>query len=217
MKNTKTKTENDAATVDRLVSDNMALCHWFVRKYRQADPHEALSAAMDGLATAARKYDPSRGTFGHFASTMIEWKFGQHWDRLYAKKRGARFGHASLEDVRTMSGGKPRELHEVVADDRARHPAHRLVADEDRRALAAGLSALRPRDAAIVRLAYGVGREAVEPHQIAARLGVSRQRVHQLLARAVAELRAMASDVAAGRRPARVPRKERVVELRIAA
>jgi RNA polymerase sigma factor (sigma-70 family) len=85
-------------------------------------------------------------------------------------------------------------LSDVLADERAGEDVvlERLETEERRRLLENALARLEPRDAEVLRARFGLdGSGVAEPLEtIAARLGVSKERVRQLLDRAMVRLRA---------------------------
>ncbi|MEO6567218.1 MAG: hypothetical protein ABIO94_00535, partial [Opitutaceae bacterium] len=91
--------EPDAATVDRLVTDNVKLAHFFANKYTWClGANEALSMALEGLHAAALTWDETKGIpFGTYAGYRIRWTFGRYRQRAKRTKRGAQFFHISLE------------------------------------------------------------------------------------------------------------------------
>lgn len=109
---------NDFATINRLVTENVRLAHFFANQFAwKLGEGEALSLALEGLHRAAEDYDLAKGiAFGTYASLRIKWRFSRQ--RLYAmrQKRGGDKMHLSLDAPLGEDGGQT--FGDVIADDR---------------------------------------------------------------------------------------------------
>ena len=170
--------------VERLVNENIGLVHHFKLKYASWHPDEAelLSTAMRGLHRAAQTWNPAKGIpFGTYASMRIKWYLMRLIHPPASQRRGVGATFYSL-DCEALDG---RQWHELLEDEGAvREP----VSDAVEQAVAS-LGRLDSRDQRLLRLRFGL--EDGEPRtleQIAAAIGVTRERVRQLEAKALAHL-----------------------------
>ena len=96
--------------IDKLVTDNMPLAIYFAGKYSENLGRDvALSAAMDGLWSAAKKYDQSKGNsgsikFGTIASMYIKWNLERARLPMLRKKRGGGVLNISLDEEDPETG-----------------------------------------------------------------------------------------------------------------
>lgn len=207
--------------LDEMIESNLRLAVSCAQRYRhapQVDIDDLLAAANAGLVAAARRYDGRRGNrFATYALYRIDRAcqeyllvgrrlmiYVPHNVRLRASIAGARGDAASLAAVHRS----PSRAAETVRMTTARLdvPVEDVVvpvepALERRLALAEAASltdrlmdALRPRDALVLRLRFGLQTgEPMNLGQIGRRLRISRERVRQLEARALTECSALLS------------------------
>lgn len=165
------------AEVDALVELHAPLARRWASRVCRPRPwlyyEDVLSEMLLALWRAAQVWDPVRGKF----STYACWWMRSHTTRhLRRRWRDRRLRTISLDATITHAGDEPRTLAEITPDPRAHEPSEPLQADE----VLDALRCLPSRDRDVIEaLAAG---EACE--SVAARLGVSHQRVRQLRDRA---------------------------------
>jgi RNA polymerase sigma factor for flagellar operon FliA len=127
---------------ERLVRDNMPLVHYVVSEVAHRVPghvnrSDLVSAAMLGLAQAARSYDPERGVaFDRFASTrmrgaLLDELRGRDWASRSVRARAR--GLKSAQDELTNKLGRTPTPQEIAAElDLPQEAVTKLVDDVHR-------------------------------------------------------------------------------------
>jgi RNA polymerase primary sigma factor len=96
--------------------------------------------------------------------------------------------HLSLDAP--LAPGEDNKLLDYLADENRLGPEQETFENALRSNVEAALSKLKPREAKILRLYYGLeGEEAMTLEEIGQQLGVTRERVRQIKERALARLR----------------------------
>lgn len=119
--------------------------------------------------------------------------------------------HINRLEPRSLDGDTELPLADFLLDDQSHGPEETAGEDEVRRLLAELLGDLSDREAQVLRLRFGLnGEEAHTLQAIAARLGVTRERVRQIETRALCKLRSHIESAArtvtlAGDAPAEEP------------
>lgn len=165
----------------------------FARRFARKDDalcDDLHAAARLGMVMAGRTYDPARGLkFITFASWHVRAQVRHEYGRQ--RRRGFRGGGAEAVRTESLAEALPAAPPPAPADG---GPFGGLTA---------AVAALPPREAQVLRWRYLDG---LKPGEIAARLGVTRTRVTQILALARRRVRrAVECDVpgpAAGAGPA---------------
>lgn len=160
-----------------LVTSNLGLVHHHARRFagRGVDHDDLVQVAAFGLMRAAELHDPARGAFGMYATIWIKSAMG--------------------EAVRRARAEPPVEVEAEVEDPGAVDPAAGLAEAE----LSAAVGRLPARHRAVVVGRFGLdGGHPLTLAEVAARLGVSRQRVHALEGAALATLRGLLGRHGAG-------------------
>jgi RNA polymerase sigma factor (sigma-70 family) len=177
----------------RLVTDNLGLAHWLLKRYygylRQRNRplwEDMRAAAYQGLCEAAARFRPTGGAvFSTFATTTI-WgvmkRFGRDTNRFFTRH------------------GSPDARHGVEAEDgrgfdffdcRLGDPFDLAAVEEIRALVADALRFLGDRDRQVIGLRFGVGDYGHEhtTEEMAAVLDISLQSVRQWTRHAVANLK----------------------------
>ena len=107
----------------------------------------------------------------------------------------------------TDEDGEMVGLGDLIADSRTAPPGESSLREEELRTLRRLLESIDEREAEVLRLRFGLdGREALTLKQIAAEVGISRERVRQVVDEALTKLNAQITDD----RPTRFFRENRV-------
>ena len=115
--------------------------------------------------------------------------------------RAATAQQLSVASLSAPAGEDGTELGDFLVDQSAPSPEVEAAEQAMREALRALVDKLPPRAAAVLRLRYGLyGEDPLTLEEIAARIGVSRERVRQLEQRALSNLRQDATSVVGGAR-----------------
>jgi len=167
-----------------LVTSNLGLVHHHARRFagRGVDHDDLVQVAAFGLMRAAELHDPARGAFGMYATIWIKSAMREAVER-------ARAG---------VSAGPPVEAEDVV-DPGAVDPLEALADAERAARVRAAVAALPGRHRVVVEGRYGLdGGPPLTLVEVAARLGVSKQRAHALEGAALATLRGLLGRHGAG-------------------
>jgi RNA polymerase sigma factor (sigma-70 family) len=177
--------------LDRIIREHIGLARSLAERSYLRDKHAAFSAAMQGLMDAAESWDGREGAFHSFAAVCIRNKLFDAYKKergrkgvVFERKTRRDFYCASLEE---MIPGTEFTIGSRQSDLNAMTPDALVATVEDSERVALLLSELPARDASIVR-AYWI--DDLNMDEIAERHGVTKQRVHQILSRAQAYLRA---------------------------
>lgn len=120
MATTTTVTHEQRLAEERLVRDHLPLVHYAVHEIahrvpRQVHRSDLTSAAMLGLAQAARSFDPERGIpFERFASQRIK---GALLDELRGRDWASRSVRSKARDVRSATDSLTARLGRAPSDD----------------------------------------------------------------------------------------------------
>jgi RNA polymerase primary sigma factor len=114
-------------------------------------------------------------------------RLGLGQKKLGLIQKALRIHNAGLQtEEEEVTGG----LDGLVGGDHAQRPDARALAADEVRAVLGLLARMDPREAAVLRLRFGLGREGpLTLEQIGARLGLTRERVRQIEQQALGKLR----------------------------
>jgi RNA polymerase primary sigma factor len=209
----------DASEVVRLTSEASYLVRMVARRYASSGValEDLVAAGNVGLVVAAHKFDARRGV--QFATYAAWWvrkeiveaigkerlliRIPRHASELrrhvlddgaagFSARQIRRaeqtfFPVVSLNESRDDDGPT---LEERIADPGALLPMESVEFEDATSSMARALAALRPRERAVVELRYGLGvAEPMTLLEVAARLGLSRERIRQIQADALRRLR----------------------------
>lgn len=135
--------------------------------------------AFKSVARSAKRYTPERSKFTTYSYGMIGRQIAGYWSQQSNRDRvrlNPAVGRATASDA---------ELAAIDAGTDGDHPAEARDRADRSAAVAAALlewlDAANPRAATAVRLTFGIGRPPAAAAEIAAELGVVKQRVSQLV------------------------------------
>lgn len=186
---------------DRVAASCTALAHKlaldfyarvpYARRYGAAE--DVQSVALWGLYFHAGRYDPRKGLK---ATTYLTWCLSGHL-KAYCKKGhliGLPANYVEGPDwdravsCERLSDG-PRGAHATDLPDPRHDDAHDRAARNDVAALVRqALRGLRPQDAAVLRMRFGIGCERATAREVAEKLGCTKQNVQQIQARVLRQL-----------------------------
>jgi RNA polymerase sigma factor (sigma-70 family) len=196
-----------------LLAENEPFVHFVARQYQRGVAlDDLLAIARSAMLTAIRRFDLSKSEqFPMYASRCMRRDLLTEVRRMagpVAKPRHEKQWPSSVSMEFDHDGAG--SLHDMLeAED---DTAAGAIAAEDVARIAAALEGLAARDAQVVRLRFGL--DGGQPHglaEIAALLGVTKQRVHVILSRALAALREQLTDSASA------PASQPVVPGKVAA
>jgi len=172
----------DSGAEDALLKQNQGLVYSIARRYTRTpgDLEDLAQEGNIGLLEAARRFDPEKAKhFSTYANLWVLAKVGN-----YAKK--------SWKQSTTQVGGDDDEssIDDLAVDTGDTSPGSGLETSESQDKLRAAVATLPEREALAVRLRFGL--EGNEPHEfeeIGDKLGISRQRAHQITEKAMEKLR----------------------------
>jgi RNA polymerase sigma factor (sigma-70 family) len=178
--------ERDPAEIERLVTENMKLAHYFALKWKWRDHDDALSIAMEGLLRAAEYWDASVGVpFGSYASILIQRQQQRHQQHENRGKRKGKREHLSLDFV---LGEGDQTYGEILEDPNAKSSLQVMLSDEEWGLLEALLQQIDARQRLVLEMRFGLnGSEIYTLEEVGKKIGVTRERVRQI------ELQAMKS------------------------
>jgi RNA polymerase sigma factor (sigma-70 family) len=171
----KAKAERIAARNAR-VEANQGLVRSVALQYcgRGVDLDDLISLGQFGLMEAAEVYDPSRGAFSTIATFLIRRSIGR--------------GLASLWNPEGRGSSGAQGLN--VVDPASACPLETLAEGDERRRVRAAVQSLPERQRLVVELRFGFATgEGLEWAGVGERLGITRQRAHQIGAKALGKLR----------------------------
>lgn len=191
--------ENDHATVEKLVTDNMGLAYFFAGRAIDIDHHEAVSRAMAGLMRAAQKFDATNGcSFGTYATYWIKQKI--HLVRVERRthKRGSETAvHFHLETpmARGMGGESVRTVADIIADPNA-DPLKSIDTAPDVAMIRKAIGKLPPQYREVIRRRFGIGTEREQNNaEIAISMGYTREYIRQVVERSLKKLRPIMAEL----------------------
>jgi RNA polymerase primary sigma factor len=209
----------DASEVSRLTSEASYIVGMVARQYatRGVAFEDLVAAGNVGLVGAAHRFDAQRGIqFATYAAWWVRKEIVEFIgkERLlihiprYAfalKRRVIEDGDAGMSarqvrraeqafvtvvSLNTSRGDDGETLEDRIADPGSLLPVESVEFGEAKLSVERALGALRPRERAVVELRYGLGGgEPMTLIDIAARLGLSRERIRQIEGEALARLR----------------------------
>lgn len=192
--------ENDRKTINKLVSENQGFVISIASQYKRRglDMDDLVSEGNIGMLQAARAFDPSRGkSFVTFAAPYVRAAIGKAIEQqagLYRVPRDAK--DSTLENRRSralsidapVGGSAELSLSKVIPDHDAPNPDQELRNALLTKELSEILESLEQRDRHVVQRFYGLGVESRTMVEIAAEMGLKRERVRQIRDHAVRKI-----------------------------
>lgn len=186
--------QGDQRALNRLVESNLRLVAAVAKGYqgRGLAMDDLVSEGNVGLLSAARKYDASRGLrFGAYAVGVVR----RHIERALRteeQQTSVDSGRSaeSLRSVDAPLGTKTNmSLLSVLVDSNSPLADERTYSSSAEAAAERALRSLQGREAQVVAAYFGIGQENLTMAEIAADMGLTRERVRQIRDRAVRRMK----------------------------
>ena len=193
--------QGDERAIGGLVEANLRLVAYVAREFQhQGLPTEDLvSEGSIGLMKAARRYDARRGLrFASYAAVHIrrameravEREQTQSGVQLKSTMTAQQASKASMRSLDAPLGVKPQvSLLQVLVNDGAAPADSRTYSAAQQEQAERALGSLQGREASVVAAYFGIGQEPLTMAEIAADMGLKRERVRQIRDRAVRRMR----------------------------
>lgn len=178
----------DSEAAGRLIEHNLRLVAHIAKKYTQSgvDQDDLISIGSMGLIKAVNTFRPEAGKLTTYASRCIENEILMY---LRANRKN-RNQVAWSECVGADKDGNEVQLCDMLGTDGDIVSEAAETAIESRRAMDMMGSVLDEREAAVVRLRYGLDDgEPLAQHVVAEKLGISRSYVSRIEKKALSKLR----------------------------
>lgn len=173
----------DAKEIDRRVNANINLARFWARRMERFHGYnDALSLALEGLLTAAQKYEVRPSVkFGTYASYMIKARFAGEMRKRMTKSRGGDFSICSIDAPIGNNGFDGSTLRDIIPDGNAETPVRMVELLDRADQVRELLRMLPPFKRKILEMRYGLnGRAPMLLEEIGALYGLTRERIRQI-------------------------------------
>lgn len=163
-------------TID--AGEHVKLAFWAARRYGRdvPDPEAVVEASFLALLSAARGFNPEKGSWASYASAAVSQASRSEAGRQFRAPRPERLTFTTQEGEELERG----DLPHVEPVDGSRLMAARLLEE---------LGRLDPRSREVLEMRYGLEGEESTYRAIGERIGRSPERVRQIEAKALRDLR----------------------------
>ena len=198
--------ENDRKTIEKLISSNQGFVISLATQYkhRGLDMDDLISEGNIGMLAAARSFDASLGkSFVTYAAPFVREAIGKAIEQQAGRYRVPRdVKDATLEKRRSralsidapVGGSVERSLARSIPDADAPDPDTKLRHDLLSKELSGILAGLQERERHVVQRFFGLGVESRTMAEIAAEMGLKRERVRQIRDHAVRKITKQTRD-----------------------
>lgn len=198
--------ENDSKTIEKLISSNQGFVVSMASQYkhRGLEMDDLISEGNIGMLSAARSFDASLGkSFVTYAAPFVRVAIGKAIEQqagIYRVPRDVK--DATLEKRRSralsidapVGGSAERSLARSIPDLDAPDPDKELRKDLLTKELSTILAVLQERERHVVQRFFGLGVESRTMAEIAAEMGLKRERVRQIRDHAVRKIMKQTRD-----------------------
>lgn len=198
--------ENDRKTIEKLISSNQGFVISLASQYkhRGLEMDDLVSEGNIGMLSAARSFDASLDkSFVTYAAPFVRAAIGKAIEQqagIYRVPRDVK--DATLEKRRSRAlsidapvGGSPeRSLARSISDADAPDPDKELRKELLTKELSTILADLQERERHVVQRFFGLGVESRTMAEIAAEMGLKRERVRQIRDHAVRKIMKQTRD-----------------------
>ena len=183
---------NDRA-LSKLVEANLRFVVAIAKQYqgKGLTMDDLISEGNVGLMKAARKYDAGRGSrFVNYAAPFVRQQIERAVTVESAEHRVENRRDGSTRSVDAPLGSKPGvSLLSVLIDGNSPLADERVFSASVEQAVEYALRSLSERDSRVVNAYFGIGQESLTMAEIAADMGLKRERVRQIRDHAVRQLK----------------------------
>ena len=183
----------DGRALNRLVEANLRFVVAIARQYQGQGltMDDLVGEGNIGLMKAAQKYDARRGLrFVNYAVVFIRRQIEKALRAESAEQRVESRQDGQTRSVDAPLGAKNNvNLLAVLADANAPLADARVHAAADEKAAEYALTALTGRESRVVNAYFGIGQDSMTMAEIAAEMGIKRERVRQIRDRAIRRMR----------------------------
>lgn len=185
--------KGDERALNRLVEANLRLVAHVAREYQRQGLalDDLISEGNMGLVKAASKYDATRGLrFAGYAVVYIRRAIEKALERESSEKMLESRANGQKRSLDAPLGAKPNiSLLSVLADGNAPLADGRAYSNALEEQAERALRSLNERETQVVMAYFGIGQEHLTMAEIAADMGLKRERVRQIRDRAVRRMR----------------------------
>ena len=194
--------KGDSRAINKLVEANLRLVVTIARQYQGqgADMDDLISEGNIGLMKAAEKYDATRGLrFAGYAVPRIRQQIEKSLpptpsqreeDKHIVSPSHGGDGRKSLSSLDAPLGIKPNmSLLSVLADSSQPATDSRLYSGTQLEMIERALNGLNERESRVITAYFGIGQDHATMAEIAADMGLKRERVRQIRDRAVRRIK----------------------------
>ena len=185
--------KGDERAVNRLVEANLRLVAHVAREYQRQGlaMDDLISEGNMGLVKAATKYDATRGLrFAGYAVVYIRRAIEKALQRESSEKMLESRANGQKRSLDAPLGAKPNiSLLSVLADGNSPLADGRAYSTALEEQAERALRSLNERETQVVMAYFGIGQEHLTMAEIAADMGLKRERVRQIRDRAVRRMR----------------------------
>lgn len=190
--------QGDARALDKLMRHNMAFVVSVAKQYRNHSLaiEDLVSEGNMGMLRAAQRYDGTK-RFAAFAAPYIRTAINKAIEQqagLYRVPRDSANPPLDRRRAKALSidapiGGSPElSLGRVIPDNASPDPEATLVDGISRQEIERLTATLPDRDRHVVQRFYGIGLQALTMAEIAAEMGLKRERVRQIRDHAIRKM-----------------------------
>lgn len=185
--------KGDGRAVNRLVEANLRLVAHVAREYQRQGLaiDDLISEGNMGLVKAATKYDASHGLrFAGYAVVYIRRAIEKALQRESSEKMLESRANGQKRSLDAPLGAKPNiSLLSVLTDGNSPQADGRAYSTALEEQAERALRSLNERETRVVMAYFGIGQEHLTMAEIAADMGLKRERVRQIRDRAVRRMR----------------------------
>ena len=193
--------ENDRKTIEKLISSNQGFVISLASQYkhRGLEMDDLVSEGNIGMLSAARSFDASLGkSFVTYAAPFVRAAIGKAIEQqagIYRVPRDVEDVKLEKRRSRALSIDAPvGSLARSIPDADAPDPEKQLRKELLSKELASVLAGLQERERHVVQRFFGLGVEARTMAEIAAEMGLKRERVRQIRDHAVRKIMKQTRD-----------------------